>query len=108
MFKMGIAKSFYTEELIRRDTLIEDNKMVKVDTTLLKHTARAILVPVKVAVVKSKAWIPKSQILDPDPIELNAIEPKSELTMIISLWLAKKNSLIYKEVKQNDISKTKS
>lgn len=97
---MGAMKRLYVEEQMRRDELTEDTKMVEVSTKLLRHTIRAIMISMKVAMVHIKPWIPKSQILEPDRIALNRIEPGDALTMIIPLWLAKSNGLIHKEIKK--------
>lgn len=99
---MGATKRLYVEEQMRRDVLIEDTKMVEVSTKLTRHSNRAIMISLKVSMVHIKPWIPKSQILEPDHIALDRIEPESALTMIIPLWLAKSNGLIYKEVKKYD------
>lgn len=95
---MGLTKNFYTLEQIRKDDLLEDAKIVKVNVELIRHTARAILVYAKIVMVKVRPWIPKSQIVEPDPIALNMVQSGDELELIIPLWLAKSKSLTYKEI----------
>ncbi len=90
---MGATKRLFIQEQLRRDALIEDTKIVEVNATLLKHSRRAILIQVLVVVLKVKVWIPKSQIVSPDPIRLELIEPGDELQLYVPLWLAKTNNL---------------
>ena len=80
-------------EQIRKDELIQDTKIVKVRIVLAKHTARALLANARVAILKIKAWLPKSQVVEPDPIALNLVKVGEELTIHIPLWLARSNNL---------------
>ena len=91
---MGANKEFYTQEQIRRDHLLEDTEMVESKATLITSTDRAILVyQGRYGINK---WLPKSQILEPDPIALAKAKLGEELSMIIPLWLARSNRLSYK------------
>lgn len=100
---MGLTKSFYTLEQIRRDNLSENSEMVTVKVKLLRHTQKAILTQSKIVVsrivsTKATPWLPKSQVLEPDPIALNLVKTDEELVLIIPLWLAKTNGLTFKEI----------
>ena len=90
---MGTEKELYTLELIRRDHLLEDTEMVKLKVEFIRPTDRAILV-CQGSYGISK-WLPKSQILEPDPIALAEAETGEELDMVIPLWLARSNKLNY-------------
>ncbi len=98
---MGLTKNDYTLEQIRKDDLLEDARIVKVKVELIRHSAKAILVYAKIVLVKVKPWIPKSQIVEPDPIALNMVQRGDKLTLIIPFWLAKKNNLTYKKIKND-------
>ena len=90
---MGITKALYLLEQIRKDELTQDNKIIKVRIVLAKHTTRAVLVNARVAILKVKARLPKSQVVEPDPIALKLVKVGDELTLHIPLWLAKSNNL---------------
>ena len=91
---MGTEKELYTQEQIRRDHLLEDTEMVESKATLITSTDRAILVyQGRYSINK---WLPKSQILEPDPIALAEAKWGEELNLIIPLWLARSNTLDYK------------
>lgn len=98
---MGITKNYYTLEQIRKDDLLEDTKIAETTVELICHSAKAILVHAKIVFVKVKSWLPKSQIIEPDPIALSMVQSGDELTLVIPLWLARSNSLTYKEI-QNE------
>ena len=91
---MGIAKEFYTQEQIRRDHLLEDTEMVESKASLITSTDLAILVyQGRYGINK---WLPKSQILEPDPTALAKAKWGEELNLIIPLWLARSNELDHK------------
>ena len=90
---MGTEKEFYTQEQIRRDHLLEDTEMVESKATLVTSTDRAILV--YQGSYGTSKWLPKSQILEPDPVALAKAESGEELNMVIPLWLARSNKLNY-------------
>lgn len=96
---MGIAKHFFTLEQIRKDNLTCDTKIIEVKVKFVRPTNRAILVSIKVVMIKAKVWIPKSQIVEPDPVALNKVKEGDKLVLIIPFWLAKANGLTFKEVK---------
>lgn len=91
---MGTEKEFYTLEQIRRDHLLEDTEMVRIKAEFITFTDLAILV-CQGSFGISK-WLPKSQVLEPDPIALKLAESGDELALIIPLWLARSNKLDYR------------
>ena len=98
---MGASKRFYTLEQMRKDDLLEDARIAEVTVELIRHSAKAILVYAKIVLIKVTPWLPKSQIIEPDPIALNIAKGGDELTLVVPLWLAQKNNLNYKEI-QNE------
>lgn len=99
---MGLTKSFFTLEQIRKDNLTQDTKTVETKAKFVRSTNRAILIFVKVVMVKAKVWLPKSQIVEPDPVALNVVKEGDEVVLIIPLWLAKSNNLTWKEIKNEN------
>lgn len=90
---MGIVKEPYTLEQIRRDHLLEDTEMVRLKVEFITFTDLAILVCQGSFGISR--WIPKSQILEPDPVALKLAKGGDELALIIPLWLARSNKLEY-------------
>ena len=103
---MGITKNFFTLEQIRRDDLLEksNGEMALVKVKLIKHSdsGKAILIHAKTVVVGITRWIPKSQILSPNPIALNLAVTEDDLVLFIPRWLAKTNNLTYKDIKKGN------
>jgi len=98
---MGFTKSLYTLEQIRRDDIIKDSPIGEISGVLVRSTTRALLMLIKVVMVKIKVWLPKSQVIVPEPAVLNEAIAGDELTLLVPSWLAKTNKLTYKEVKND-------
>ena len=91
---MGATKALFTLEQIRIDDILEDTKMTTVKGAFIRSTPKAILIAVKIVMIKTNVWLPKSKIVNPDPIELGMAEVGDELQLRVPLWLAKANGLI--------------
>ena len=92
---MGAVKALYVLEQIRVDELVQDNKTVRVKVQLVNPTARAVLVYVTVKRTIVDAWLPKSQIIEPDPIALKLAKIGDVLVLLIPFWLAKSKGLTH-------------
>ena len=94
---MGAVKELYIQEQDRVSELTQDNKVVITKVEMIEHRELAFSVFAKVAGINVAVWLPKSQIVSPDPVALDRARLGDSLTLTMPLWLVKKKRLSYTE-----------